>query len=150
MNCCITDDNYCIIVPNPRYKDLYTQDYLLHRPKPPSIPMTSSHAVTEDFPTLTCNPILSSVCPLQCKLHDSRGLVCLVSLWPQSLVKSSRELNKHQLNEPTPTLMKSQMQLMQNILIPLLGIYLKKIKTLIRSEERRVGKECRSRWSPYH
>ena len=22
--------------------------------------------------------------------------------------------------------------------------------TLIRSEERRVGKECRSRWSPYH
>ena len=23
-------------------------------------------------------------------------------------------------------------------------------KTIIRSEERRVGKECRSRWSPYH
>ena len=27
-----------------------------------------------------------------------------------------------------------------------MGIYDK----LIRSEERRVGKECRSRWSPYH
>ena len=26
----------------------------------------------------------------------------------------------------------------------------KKINTTIRSEERRVGKECRSRWSPYH
>ena len=26
---------------------------------------------------------------------------------------------------------------------------LDKIK-LVRSEERRVGKECRSRWSPYH
>ena len=26
----------------------------------------------------------------------------------------------------------------------------KKVKYLIRSEERRVGKECRSRWSPYH
>src|SRR5256885_10059689 len=25
-----------------------------------------------------------------------------------------------------------------------------KIKVNIRSEERRVGKECRSRWSPYH
>src|SRR5256885_6115747 len=25
-----------------------------------------------------------------------------------------------------------------------------KAKTLLRSEERRVGKECRSRWSPYH
>ena len=23
-------------------------------------------------------------------------------------------------------------------------------ETLTRSEERRVGKECRSRWSPYH
>ena len=22
--------------------------------------------------------------------------------------------------------------------------------TVLRSEERRVGKECRSRWSPYH
>ena len=30
--------------------------------------------------------------------------------------------------------------------------YLTKIKSLgfTRSEERRVGKECRSRWSPYH
>ena len=25
-----------------------------------------------------------------------------------------------------------------------------KAKDLVRSEERRVGKECRSRWSPYH
>ena len=25
-----------------------------------------------------------------------------------------------------------------------------KVKFYIRSEERRVGKECRSRWSPYH
>ena len=24
------------------------------------------------------------------------------------------------------------------------------LKQLTRSEERRVGKECRSRWSPYH
>ena len=23
-------------------------------------------------------------------------------------------------------------------------------RTQVRSEERRVGKECRSRWSPYH
>ena len=26
----------------------------------------------------------------------------------------------------------------------------KQLKELYRSEERRVGKECRSRWSPYH
>ena len=24
------------------------------------------------------------------------------------------------------------------------------VETSVRSEERRVGKECRSRWSPYH
>ena len=26
----------------------------------------------------------------------------------------------------------------------------KALESAIRSEERRVGKECRSRWSPYH
>ena len=26
----------------------------------------------------------------------------------------------------------------------------KRLKAIDRSEERRVGKECRSRWSPYH
>ena len=29
-------------------------------------------------------------------------------------------------------------------------IYLAIAKKMVRSEERRVGKECRSRWSPYH
>jgi len=29
------------------------------------------------------------------------------------------------------------------------GIYIVVVR-LLRSEERRVGKECRSRWSPYH
>src|SRR2546430_2769707 len=26
----------------------------------------------------------------------------------------------------------------------------RRLRRLLRSEERRVGKECRSRWSPYH
>ena len=26
----------------------------------------------------------------------------------------------------------------------------RQVELLLRSEERRVGKECRSRWSPYH
>ena len=30
------------------------------------------------------------------------------------------------------------------------GLISKKYKQLMRSEERRVGKECRSRWSPDH
>src|SRR2546430_17214727 len=28
--------------------------------------------------------------------------------------------------------------------------HLREVGTVLRSEERRVGKECRSRWSPYH
>ena len=31
-----------------------------------------------------------------------------------------------------------------------MGQALKSVNGEIRSEERRVGKECRSRWSPYH
>src|SRR3712207_7456668 len=31
----------------------------------------------------------------------------------------------------------------ERLYLPLLGV-------VVRSEERRVGKECRSRWSPYH
>src|SRR2546427_12539441 len=37
--------------------------------------------------------------------------------------------------------------------LPVAGIYVMGIVSLLygmRSEERRVGKECRSRWSPYH
>ena len=30
------------------------------------------------------------------------------------------------------------------------GLSAGSIPLIIRSEERRVGKECRSRWSPYH
>ena len=30
------------------------------------------------------------------------------------------------------------------------GKSIKEFKRGLRSEERRVGKECRSRWSPYH
>src|SRR2546430_10298422 len=45
------------------------------------------------------------------------------------------------------------MQLKRVVLPPPLGPMMLKIsprRTLKRSEERRVGKECRSRWSPYH
>ena len=31
-----------------------------------------------------------------------------------------------------------------------IGAYEEALQYLDRSEERRVGKECRSRWSPYH
>ena len=49
------------------------------------------------------------------------------------------------------------MKLMQNSGVPIYQQIADSFKTDIlagryeqRSEERRVGKECRSRWSPYH
>ena len=36
-----------------------------------------------------------------------------------------------------------------NLLLPILQLLIIQ-KYMNRSEERRVGKECRSRWSPYH
>src|SRR2546427_6796670 len=34
--------------------------------------------------------------------------------------------------------------------LPLVAAILLAVAVRVRSEERRVGKECRSRWSPYH
>ena len=37
-----------------------------------------------------------------------------------------------------------------NAAIKMLGELIQQVGDRSRSEERRVGKECRSRWSPYH
>ena len=44
---------------------------------------------------------------------------------------------------------KERVQLYRGVVIKIAGHGDKKRFT-VRSEERRVGKECRSRWSPYH
>src|SRR5258706_14873241 len=43
-----------------------------------------------------------------------------------------------------PKLARRSMELMANEVMPRVN------RAIGRSEERRVGKECRSRWSPYH
>ena len=46
---------------------------------------------------------------------------------------------------------KSVLKAREQIIIELrFGLRRQKTKNTNRSEERRVGKECRSRWSPYH
>ena len=57
-------------------------------------------------------------------------------LKPEDRIRSVRELGAALGVNPN-TIMRSYEQLQND------GI-------LLRSEERRVGKECRSRWSPYH
>ena len=53
------------------------------------------------------------------------------------------------LNELTKVLsVKEQAQ--EQLLVVMKALGIGKIVRNLRSEERRVGKECRSRWSPYH
>ena len=47
-------------------------------------------------------------------------------------------------NETEKTVMRGELALLMVVVLNSLGVL------LMRSEERRVGKECRSRWSPYH
>ena len=46
--------------------------------------------------------------------------------------------------DPTPDAVLARLQVQEQQLLTSLK------QSLMRSEERRVGKECRSRWSPYH
>ena len=57
-------------------------------------------------------------------------------MWLDETMSYSCGYFKH----PEDTLYQAQLQKVERILK----------KLYLRSEERRVGKECRSRWSPYH
>ena len=56
---------------------------------------------------------------------------------------NSIEPRKRMLSSMTPTIIEKDGSLYMILGTP-------GGSTIIRSEERRVGKECRSRWSPYH
>ena len=57
-------------------------------------------------------------------------------------------------NDKEQQLKKASKMAMVRALLPIVGLVviflLFNVLTDFRSEERRVGKECRSRWSPYH
>ena len=53
-------------------------------------------------------------------------------------------------NEDSRPVSLKEISLRQGISIFYLEQLFLKLKMNSRSEERRVGKECRSRWSPYH
>ena len=67
-----------------------------------------------------------------------------------------RDLQRKKLNVSTKGFLKKAFFTVMAIIVYLLGnqIPIPLVKMTVeyqdRSEERRVGKECRSRWSPYH
>src|SRR5256885_16659225 len=90
-------------------------------------PLSSSHSLF----VLYCHSFVSRVLPLLTVISSKRhsfspDIRFLPSLYPSSFVS---------LSSLFPVLFSS------SFLVP---------RQSGRSEERRVGKECRSRWSPYH
>ena len=70
------------------------------------------------------------------------------------IVPNKFELKQNYPNPFNPTtVIEYSIPKVSNVKITVFDILGRKIATLVnanRSEERRVGKECRSRWSPYH
>src|SRR2546430_6034530 len=72
---------------------------------------------------------------------------------PISLQKQDNQVRLHRMtrNQLPMLLLLHQEAFLQVILELMKTKMILKTKTMMkRSEERRVGKECRSRWSPYH
>ena len=68
---------------------------------------------------------------------------------------SDEELSEMSITNPTYEKNPKSLdaKLIYSMFIPCLGVgalVFVMLRSMARSEERRVGKECRSRWSPYH
>ena len=92
--------------------------------------------------------------PIGRSKNSSKGEVYSISISPQNTRKISNNLTLHlkQLEKEEQRKPKvSKRKEIIKIRAEINEIEMKKtIEKINRSEERRVGKECRSRWSPYH
>ena len=103
-----------------------------------------------DRPTGTCSLALSGTPSLSFCINVSHRIYD--DSWIIDSGATNHMTSKSQLfNTYTPSPSNKKIVVVNGSLVTVAGfgdIYI--TPTLIRSEERRVGKECRSRWSPYH
>ena len=89
----------------------------------------------DDFDSGTASAAAGGTTTIICFSWQVQGqsLAAITADYHQRAKKARVDYAFHlTVTDPTPTVLKEE------------------LPRLIRSEERRVGKECRSRWSPYH
>src|ERR1041385_6985914 len=100
---------------------------------------------------LTVNAMAASdaiLVPLQCEFFALEGLSQLLQTVEQVRSTLNPNLSIHGI---VLTMFDSRNNLSNQVVADVRQFMGGKVyDTMIRSEERRVGKECRSRWSPYH
>ena len=85
----------------------------------------------------TCAMVLSACNQGKITCSNAQGLAVLHNRFADAVEKSIKNEGSFDLAEIRDAIADLQ-------------VGFEEIRTAERSEERRVGKECRSRWSPYH
>jgi len=65
-------------------------------------------------------------------------------------VREQRAVSMEAANQSLADALRFTYRILQVLMVLLAGLFVFSGFQQVRSEERRVGKECRSRWSPYH
>ena len=65
-------------------------------------------------------------------------------------MSNSNQSSRMEVPQAKESMDKFKMEVANELGVPLKNGYNGNLTSAQRSEERRVGKECRSRWSPYH
>ena len=79
------------------------------------------------------------------KMKTSRAAAKRFKVTGTGKLKRNKAYKRHILTKKTT---KNKRNLRKPAIVDATNV--KNMKKILRSEERRVGKECRSRWSPYH